>query len=341
MSNTSGSVVKHNASGITSGSYTFVQVDIFGHVVSGSQINASSPISFSGSTISHNISGVISGSYNKIEVDSLGHVISGSIVSSSGGRELLTGDTIYYIRTDGNDSNTGLENTSGGAFLTIQRGIDKAASIDANDHAITSQVADGTYTGGITFKNIIGSATTGGCILGNITSPSAVIVEVAGDTFLGDSIITPWTISSLKPKSSIGNSISSKNNTIIYFDNIDFGWAKNYHLYADVYSTLKAIGNYSISGSAISHILSAYGANITAMSQEVTITPSLGFTSFARALYSAYVNYSDITFTLGGTVTGTRFVGDVYGVFNTDGSGSATYFPGDTDGTLSNGALYL
>jgi phage-related tail fiber protein len=38
MSNTTGSEVRHNYSGITSGSYSKIQVDPFGHVTAGSQI---------------------------------------------------------------------------------------------------------------------------------------------------------------------------------------------------------------------------------------------------------------------------------------------------------------
>ena len=50
--------------------------------------------------------------------------------------------TTYYVRTDGNDSNNGLSNTSGGAKLTIQGAVNAAAAGD------TVSVGIGTFTKG-------------------------------------------------------------------------------------------------------------------------------------------------------------------------------------------------
>ena len=62
------------------------------------------------------------------------------------GRVALTANTTYYIRTDGSDSNTGLADNSGGAFLTIQKAINEWAKLDNAGYLTTVLIRAGTYT---------------------------------------------------------------------------------------------------------------------------------------------------------------------------------------------------
>lgn len=61
----------------------------------------------------------------------------------------------YYVRTDGNDANTGLANTAGGAFKTIQKAINSVPK--HVDHLVNIYVAAGTYVEDVTIKDFNGS----------------------------------------------------------------------------------------------------------------------------------------------------------------------------------------
>lgn len=77
-----------------------------------------------------------------------------------------TAATSYYVRTDGNDNNTGLANTSAGAFRTIQGALDYLGkNVDFARYTTSLNVGAGTFAGfsvshpwvGDTFPHIIGA----------------------------------------------------------------------------------------------------------------------------------------------------------------------------------------
>jgi hypothetical protein len=94
-------------------------------------------------------------------------------------REVLAASRTYYVRADGSDSNTGLSNTSGAAFLTVQKAINVVASLDISIYDVTISIADGTYTGSNTVNGAwIGSGTV--TIIGNVVTPANVLIAPVG-----------------------------------------------------------------------------------------------------------------------------------------------------------------
>lgn len=118
MTATTGSVVKHNVSGVISGSYNKIITDIYGHITAGSSIDVLTAISGSnimssttGSVVKHNISGITSGSYSIVRVDDYGHVTSGSTIDGYTG-------TITFYASSSSGGSTDVLNTIG-----INKGI--------------------------------------------------------------------------------------------------------------------------------------------------------------------------------------------------------------------------
>jgi hypothetical protein len=113
----------------------------------------------------------------------------------------VTGNITYYVRTDGSDSNTGLANTAGGAFLTIQKAVDvvQALNFGFNRTAqVTIQLAAGTYDEGLvlgpptnfnygieTYPVVLPQAVY---IVGDRASPSSVVITDTGIPSFGATI---------------------------------------------------------------------------------------------------------------------------------------------------------
>lgn len=259
-------------------------------------------------------------------------------------RTLLTADTTYYVRTDGNDSNTGLVNTAGGAFLTVQKALNVVSMIDFNNFNVTIQIADGTYTQALTLGFcLIGTGSL--TIQGNTGTPTNVVLtnNTAANTFLLAShvAVNRTNLKAFKvANSSTGGGILAQNGSYFQVSQLDFGACGGTQLRVDSGASCQLNGNYTISGAAPIHYQVLFGGLINSITAiTVTNTGTNNFSNaFAVAQYPATLRHFSATFT-GGTITGKRYAVSLNGVIDTNGGG-ANYFPGNSAGTAATGGQY-
>lgn len=259
-------------------------------------------------------------------------------------RERLTATKEYYVRTDGSDSNNGLANTSGSAFLTIQKAIDTVTkTIDCAGQTVNINVADGTYTGSNTLGAITGNG--GVYIKGNSGTPGNVVISTTSANCFNALVYTKggfWQIQDMALQTTTsGSCINVGYGATLYFTNLNFGATAGSHIQIDVGGHVRASGNYAISGGSSSnqHVVCYNNAVYHCRSRTITISGTPGFGGdFARAYGGSVIVIDGCTFS-GTGATGIRYYAATNGVIDTNGGG-ATYLPGNSAGSTATGGQY-
>jgi hypothetical protein len=254
-------------------------------------------------------------------------------------REKLAADRTYYVRADGNDSNTGLANTAGGAFLTLQKAANAMMGLDCNQKNVTVQIGDGTYTAGITLGPLLSPGIV--TIQGNAATPTNVVISTTSAsciTVRGNHHANAIVVKDMKlTVATSGNCLFVQTSTVS-FTNLNFGAAAAYHISASNGSRLTCTGSYAISAGALVHINSEYfGLFVKAAASTVTITNTPNFSTAYAQAYSGFLIDANGTFS--GSATGTRYLASYNGIIYTGGAG-ATYFPGNGSGSTAYGGQY-
>jgi hypothetical protein len=256
-------------------------------------------------------------------------------------REKLTGNRTYYVRTDGSDSNTGLADSSGGAFLTIQKAVDTCLEgIDFAGYDVTIQVRSGTYTAGVTFAGrhtgsgtltLVGDTTTPGNVIISTTSATAVNLDNGASVILGGFKLQTTTS---------GNCISVLHLSYLQITGaMEYGACASVHISCQRESEIVISANYTISGGALIHWQGNSVCIFVCVGRTITLTGTPAFSNqFAIATNVGVVVVSGNTFS--GAATGTRYSVTINGVINT-GGGGATYLPGDVAGAAATGGQYI
>lgn len=241
-------------------------------------------------------------------------------------REKLAAARTYYVRTDGSDSNSGLANTSGGAFLTIQKAVDVSTSLDANTQQVTVQIADGTYTGTVTLAPMLGSLPL--IIRGNNGTPANVHVNVTGNAFTAVAGGCYAQILDMKiTASSIALFVQGG---VVEYGNVNFG-AAAVHVLPQYNGRTKALANYAISGGGLAHIRIREGGKGEIVAKTVTITGTPAFSSaFAEGINGGLLAIDGNTWS--GSATGKRYIANSNSWIASAGATLPGNAAGTTDG---------
>lgn len=255
-------------------------------------------------------------------------------------RELLAANRTYYVRTDGSDSNTGLVNSSAGAFLTIQKAIDTAAALDLGIYAVTIQAGAGTYTGALSAKRYVGAGPI--TIIGDTTTPSNCVLSVTGNSVFTGNGTPKYVLKGFKLQTTTsGNGIIAINGAVIDYESFEFGAvAAGYnHIFSGSNSVVtNTAGTTVISGSAANHMFTSSGGRIVSDSRAFTLSGTPAF-SGAFATASMTGSISLILATFSGAATGKRYDVSLNAVVNA--SSASVGLPGDAAGTTATGGQYV
>lgn len=259
-------------------------------------------------------------------------------------RFTLTANRTYYVRTDGNDSNSGLADSAAGAKLTVQGALNAAKLIDFGGYTVTISVGAGTFSGAITVPQMVGQPAVTDLVVSGAGSASTTLTHSAafGGTLTVDGVGARATLQNCTVTNTVGG-------------------ASGVALTTSNYGVLGIGADVTLGTADFSKMWARSGGIIQESSQTVTITANCTYPLFARggrlilsggtvafgtrtftttAIADAlgYIESNSVTYT--GTVTATRYEANSNAVINTFGGG-ASVFPGNVAGTTATGGQYV
>jgi hypothetical protein len=255
-------------------------------------------------------------------------------------RRRMSANTNFYVRTDGNNSNDGLANTAGGAFLTVNGAIAALAKLwDLNGFTPAVNIQAGTFAAFSMNFPLLGQQSP---IIFNGLG-ATTIISSAGTAIVGG-FGAEFRYQNMKVGSSGSSAVNANNGARLFqgagVELTGCGVGSNALLSANIGGSIQTEQNYTISGGGGCHYSAESAGLIYGSAVTVTQSGVLNFNSaYAAASLAGQVNMTGITFS-GGTITGVRYAASSNGVIYTNGGG-ASFFPGNSAGTTSTGGQYV
>ena len=272
-------------------------------------------------------------------VSGLGTSVATRLAINGGIREILIAARTYYVRTDGSDSNTGLVDSAGGAFLTIQKAWDTITSLDINGQSVVVQIRDGTYTAGCTCSGHVTGQTAAITFRGNVGTPSNVVISTTSANCFTATGHAWVRVEYMKFQTTTGGScLQSSFSAQLFQGGCVFGASASSHIETFFFGTVWCDVAYTINGSAGIHLHAYSFGVIDIFGITVTVSGTPAFSNFFAGCNQATILAPGSTFS--GAATGTRYLSHKNGVIDTNGGG-ASYFPGNVAGSTATGGLYV
>lgn len=180
-----------------------------------------------------------------------------------------TANITYYVRTDGNDANTGLADTADGAFKTMAKALSVVPKGVRN--TVNINVADGTYPEKILPSGFDGEGAL--LITGNESSPSSCVFLAAGVNKCGSVSVV---INGFRFNSAVDDTMSATSTAHVVYNNC----------IADVASSTSGIGGSAGTVRVMNSVISNKGyAAVTAAYGGKVLTYNLSGTGNGRVLF--------------------------------------------------------
>jgi hypothetical protein len=228
-------------------------------------------------------------------------------------REVLTADRTYYVRTDGSDSNTGLANTSGGAFLTIQKALNVCKTIDFYGYTVTISVGSGTFSGQLAPGVCVGQASASNLVLSGAGSGSTTITyngayegTIAASGFGVKLKLQNMTITGTGAGSS-GIAITSFNGAeVVLGADITIGQTGYAGIIAGYQGTFSNVSGQTLTFTAdTTYPLIAQDSGVITLNSYTVALGTRTVTATCRAFALGEISINSVTWT--GTVTGQKY----------------------------------
>lgn len=262
-------------------------------------------------------------------------------------REKLTADRTYYVRTDGNDINTGLSNTSGGAFLTITKALSVCTTIDFNGWSVIIQLGNGTRTETLAIPVTVGQGLVGNFILrGDTSTPSNVVLNAQYDW---TPVITAGTGARIRVEgikfaagsTSWGMYLNANKGGSLEYQWCEFTGARYSDMSVQYGGFAQGMQTVTLSGSTYTHLLAEAGGTLLTTNQTIVFSGTVTYNdSFAVAQTNGMMRSDGMTFSGSyASAVGRRYNCITGGGITVGGAGTS-YFPGSTAGNVSSPGWY-